>query len=243
MNARNVATASNPPQPRIRPGPRKKEARIIQWLLFVKAILLVSLLAQRLYQIDIVQQLQARELTPRQADSLLVGSGWGLAEVPNVMITFTIWILLVWWVEKLSTVLTLMTPGKQLRSRYLAITSWLLPGIWTIGPRITLSRIWTASRTSETTGQRHPILLDLAWALYHGAMIIGYIVSARILASWYPANNDIAVYNNLHIPFGSESLSVAFSVAAISGCLLMIPAVGTIGRRFEARRVEYLRTP
>ncbi|MFV1991116.1 MAG: hypothetical protein ACC652_10290, partial [Acidimicrobiales bacterium] len=91
MTASRMAT----PQPQIRPGPRRKAPRIIQWLLFAKAILLISLLAQRLYQIDIVKQLQASELTTRQAESLLVGSGWGLAETPNLIITFAVWILLV----------------------------------------------------------------------------------------------------------------------------------------------------
>jgi hypothetical protein len=231
---------STPQASKIRPGPRNTSARIIQWLLLVKAILLMSLLGQRLYQIDVVQQMEARELTPRQAESLLAGSGWGLAEVPNMMITIVILILLAFWSEKLLTILGLMNGTKRRVPRQLAAASWAIPGLWAIVPRMTLGEQWKASRSAKSTMKRQPILLSSAWLLYHGALLVGYVVSSRALESRGFLNNDVAVYDNLHIPFGSVSLSVVFSLASIAGTLLMIPAIELMARRFESRRLEYL---
>jgi hypothetical protein len=236
-----MTTHSTTPQAsQIRPGPRNTSARVIQWLLLVKAILLMSLLGQRLYQIDVVQQMEARDLTPRQAESLLAGSGWGLAEVPNMMITVTLLILLAFWSEKLLTILGLMNGTERRIPRRIAATSWAIPGLWAVLPRLTLGEQWEASRSAKSTMKRQPILLSSAWLLYHGALTVGYVVSSRALDSWGFLNNDVAVYDNLHIPFGSVSLAVVFSLASIAGTLLMIPAVELMARRFESRRLEYL---
>ncbi len=231
---------TTPQASQIRPGPRNTSARLIQWLLAVKVILLLSLLGQRLHQIDVVQQMQARELTSRQAESLLAGSGWGLAVVPNMMITVTILILLAFWSEKLLTILGLMNGTERRIPRRIAAMSWAIPGLWAVVPRMTLGEQWRASRSAKSTMKHQPMVLSSAWLLYHGALIVGYVVSSRVLESWGFLNNDVAVYDNLHIPFGSVSLSVALSLASIAGALLMIPAVELMARRFESRRLEYL---